>query len=180
MFKRVPMVCSVSLGFLVLAGCGVSPDRAVSSAPSSRVAIQQMQQAQMNVLEVAKAAGNFKTLLAAIDAAGLRDTLASAKEITVLAPTDEAFAKLPAGTVAMLLKPENKEMLVKVLTYHVLPGLLKAEDVSKLTSANSVSGSKLNISSVGGRVRINDANVIKADIPASNGVIHVIDTVLVP
>jgi uncharacterized surface protein with fasciclin (FAS1) repeats len=98
----------------------------------------------------------------------------------VFAPTDAAFAKLPAGTVESLLKPENKAKLTAILTYHVVPGAVKAEQVTKLDEAKTVNGAMVKVSTAHGKVMINDANVVKADIPASNGVIHVIDTVILP
>ena len=125
-------------------------------------------------------AGHFNTLAAAIKAAGLVDTLKGAGPFTVFAPTDEAFSKLPAGTVEDLLKPENKEKLRKILTYHVVAGDVTAKDVVKLQSAKTVEGGTLSIKAGDGGVLVNDAHVIKTDIAASNGVIHVIDTVLLP
>jgi uncharacterized surface protein with fasciclin (FAS1) repeats len=124
-------------------------------------------------------AGHFNTLVAAIKAAGLVDTLKGPGPFTVFAPTDEAFAKLPPGTVESLLKPENKEKLQKILTYHVVAGKTMAKDVVKLHSVKTVEGGMLTIKSSGG-VMVNNAHVTKTDIVASNGVIHVIDTVLMP
>jgi uncharacterized surface protein with fasciclin (FAS1) repeats len=132
-----------------------------------------------DIVTVASGAGNFTTLVAAIKAAGLVETLQGKGPFTVFAPTDAAFAKLPPGTVADLLKPENKAKLVALLTYHVLPGKVMAAEV-KTMMAKTVNGKKLNIKAEDGKVTVNDANVIKTDIPASNGVIHVIDTVLIP
>ena len=120
------------------------------------------------------------TLAAALDAAGLIDTLKGDGPFTVFAPTDEAFAKLPAGTVESLLKPENKDQLIAILTYHVVPGKVKAADVVKLDNATTVNGQDVAIQVADNSVRINNANVIKTDIGASNGVIHVIDTVILP
>jgi len=133
-----------------------------------------------NVVETAQAAGSFKTLIAAAQAAGLADALATTKNITVFAPTDEAFAKLPAGTVEMLLKPENKDKLVAILTYHVVPGKVMAADLAgKETKAKTVQGSEVTISGKDG-VTVDGAKVIKADIVTDNGVIHVIDAVILP
>jgi uncharacterized surface protein with fasciclin (FAS1) repeats len=126
------------------------------------------------------AAGHFNTLVAAVKAAGLVDTLKGPGPFTVFAPTDEAFAKLPPGTLENLLKPENKEKLQKILTYHVVAGSLMATDVVKLRSAKTVEGGSLTIKAAGGGVMVNNAHVRKTDITASNGVIHVIDTVLLP
>lgn len=123
---------------------------------------------------------NFKTLVAAVKAAGLVDTLKGPGPFTVFAPTDEAFAKLPAGTLENLLKPENKAKLQSILTYHVVPGRVMAEDVLQLDSAKTVEGRSVTIKTEGGDVKVNGARVVKTDVMASNGVIHVINTVLLP
>jgi len=133
-----------------------------------------------DIVDTAVGAGQFKTLAAALKAADLVGTLKGDGPFTVFAPTDAAFAKLPAGTVESLLKPENKAKLTAILTYHVVPGAVKAEQVTKLDEAKTVNGAMVKVSTDGGKVMINDANVVKADIPASNGVIHVIDTVILP
>ena len=132
-----------------------------------------------DIVDTAVAAGSFKTLAAALTAADLVSTLKSAGPFTVFAPTDEAFAKLPAGTVETLLKPENKAKLRRILTYHVVAGNVTSAEVVKMTSAKAVSGDMLTIKTAGG-VMIDGAKVVKADIKTSNGVIHVIDTVLLP
>src|SRR5580765_478191 len=133
-----------------------------------------------DIVDTAVAAGNFKTLAAALQAGGLVETLKGPGPFTVFAPTDEAFAKLPAGTVEELLKPENKEKLVAILTYHVVPAKAMAKDVAGMSSAKTVNGKELKLKVDGGKVMINDAVVTTADIETSNGVIHVIDTVLLP
>lgn len=133
-----------------------------------------------DIVEVASAAGTFNTLLAAATAADLVDALKSDGPLTVFAPTDEAFAKLPAGTVETLLKPENKEKLQAVLLYHVVEGKVTAEQVVKLTSAKTLEGDSVDISVKMGKVYVDDAQVIAADVEASNGVIHVIDAVILP
>ncbi|WP_372862208.1 fasciclin domain-containing protein [Pseudoalteromonas sp.] len=133
-----------------------------------------------DIVDVAAANGSFSTLVAAVKAAGLVDTLKGEGPFTVFAPTDEAFAKLPAGTVENLLKTENKDKLVAILTYHVVSGKVMAADVVTLTSAATVQGQSVNVATNNGAVMINDATVVKADVKASNGVIHVIDTVLLP
>jgi len=125
-------------------------------------------------------AGNFNTLVAAVKAAGLVDTLKGPGPFTVFAPTDEAFAKLPPGTLESLLKPENKAKLQSILTYHVVAGKVLAKDVVKLNSAKSVGGQRVNIKTLNGGVMVDGAHVTKTDIVASNGVIHVIDSVLLP
>ena len=133
-----------------------------------------------DIVNTAVGAGTFKTLAAALQAAGLVDTLKGAGPFTVFAPTDQAFAKLPAGTVESLLKPENKAKLVAILTYHVVPGKVMAADVVKLSSAKTVQGSEVKIKVMDGKVYVNNAMVTATDIPASNGVIHVIDSVILP
>lgn len=130
-----------------------------------------------DIVDTAANAGSFNTLVTAVKAAGLVDTLKGSGPFTVFAPTDEAFAKLPAGTVDALLKDIPK--LKKILTYHVVSGKVLAADVAKMKSATTVEGSKVNIDASHG-VKINDANVAKTDVAADNGVIHVIDTVLIP
>lgn len=131
-----------------------------------------------NIVETAVKAGKFNTLVAAVKAAGLVDTLSGAGPFTVFAPSDEAFGKLPAGTVEELLKDIPK--LTSILTYHVIPGKMLAKDVAELTSAKTVQGKEVHISSKNGEVKINDATVTSADILTSNGVIHVIDSVILP
>jgi uncharacterized surface protein with fasciclin (FAS1) repeats len=133
-----------------------------------------------DIVDTAASAGSFNTLVAAVKAAGLVDTLKGSGPFTVFAPTDEAFAKLPAGTVENLLKPENKAQLVSILTYHVVSGKVMAADVVKLKSAPTVQGQSVKVAVKGSNVMIGNANVVKTDIETSNGVIHVIDTVLLP
>jgi uncharacterized surface protein with fasciclin (FAS1) repeats len=136
--------------------------------------------ASKDIVDTAVSAGSFKTLTAALDAAGLVETLKGKGPFTVFAPTDEAFAKLPEGTLKSLLKPENKQKLTSILTYHVVAGNVKAADVIKLSSAKTLNGQSVTIKTAGGKVFINGATVVKADIATSNGTIHVIDTVLLP
>jgi len=137
-------------------------------------------QAKKDIVDTAVGAGSFKTLVAAVKAAGLVDTLKGEGPFTVFAPTDEAFDKLPKGTVESLLKPENKKKLTAILTYHVVAGKVKAKKAAKLDSAKTVQGDKLTIKPSGETLRINSAKVVKADVKASNGIIHVIDSVLIP
>ncbi len=134
----------------------------------------------MDIVDVAVSAGSFETLIAAVKAAGLVEVLQSDGPFTVFAPTDDAFKALPEGTVAELLKPENKDKLVAILTYHVVPGKVMAADVVKLSSAKTVEGTSVTIKTSEKSVMVDGANVIKTDIPASNGVIHVIDAVIIP
>lgn len=133
-----------------------------------------------DIVDTAAVAGQFKTLVAAVEAAGLVDTLKGDGPFTVFAPTDEAFAKLPDGTVDDLLKPENKDKLIAILTYHVVPGKIMSGDISgKSTEVKTVQGDMLSVDATNG-VKVDEAKVVKADIDASNGVIHVIDTVVMP
>jgi uncharacterized surface protein with fasciclin (FAS1) repeats len=136
--------------------------------------------AAKDIVDTAVSASNFKTLAAALKAADLIETLKGDGPFTVFAPTDAAFAKLPEGTVADLLKPENKAKLVAVLTYHVVPGKVMAADVVKLTSAKTVQGGEVTIKVDGDKVTVGGANVVKTDIACKNGVIHVIDAVILP
>lgn len=133
-----------------------------------------------DIVATAEKAGTFKTLLAAAKAAGLVETLQGEGPLTVFAPTDEAFAKLPEGTVASLLKPENKDKLVAVLTYHVVAGKVTSDKALQAGQATTVQGGSVLIEKKGDGVFINNARLVKADVHASNGVIHVIDTVLLP
>lgn len=134
-----------------------------------------------DIVDTAVSAGQFDTLVAAVQAAGLVDTLKSPGPFTVFAPTDDAFAALPAGTVDELLKPENKDQLVAILTYHVISGEVTSGDLAgKKLNAETVQGSTVSIDATSGGVTVDDANVIAADVDASNGVIHVIDRVILP
>jgi len=146
----------------------------------SLVTLARPKAASKDIVDTAVAAGSFKTLASALQAAGLVDTLKGKGPFTVFAPTDEAFAKLPAGTVEDLLKPENKEKLVAILTYHVVPGKVLAAQVTKMNSAKTVNGQSLSISVKDGTVMVDNAKVVKTDIICSNGVIHVIDSVVLP
>jgi transforming growth factor-beta-induced protein len=172
---------SKSLLLLAISGsvaCGEAAAQDPATADSAPEASPQ--QASSNILETAQAAGSFGTLAAAINAAGLTETLSSPGPFTVFAPTDEAFAKLPDGTVEDLLKPENKEKLAGILTYHVVAGNVMAKDVVTSSKLKSVQGQDLTVRVDGAAVSIDAANVIKTDIAASNGVIHVIDSVMLP
>ncbi len=156
--------------FLAVAvvGCNGNDNSKDDSAPS------------LNIVETAVSAGTFDTLVAAVTAADLVSVLSGPGPFTVFAPTEAAFAALPAGTVETLLLPENKDQLIAMLTYHVVSGAVTSEQVVGLTSAPTVQGSSVNIRVEGGVVYINDAAVTQVDIEASNGVIHVIDQVLLP
>ncbi|MGD9251628.1 MAG: fasciclin domain-containing protein [Desulfobacterales bacterium] len=136
--------------------------------------------ASKDIVDTAVAAGSFNTLVAALQAADLVDTLKGPGPFTVFAPTDEAFGKLPAGTVEDLLKPENKAKLQAILTYHVVPGKVMSADAAKLTTAKTVNGESFKISKSEGGLMVDNAHVTQADIMTSNGVIHVIDAVILP
>ncbi len=133
-----------------------------------------------DIVDTAVGAGSFKTLAAALGAADLVNTLKGAGPFTVFAPTDEAFAKLPAGTVEDLLKPENKAKLVSILTYHVVAGKVTAKQAMKLHTAKTVNGSSFMLKTAMGALMVDNAKVVKADIMCTNGVIHVIDSVILP
>ncbi|GAL37670.1 secreted and surface protein containing fasciclin-like repeats [Vibrio maritimus] len=133
-----------------------------------------------DIVDVAAENGSFTTLVAAVQAAGLVDTLKGEGPFTVFAPTDEAFAKLPEGTVETLLMPENKDKLVAILTYHVVPGKVMAADVMGLDKAKTVQGQEIMITKKDGSVMVDNATVVATDVKAKNGVIHVIDTVIMP
>jgi uncharacterized surface protein with fasciclin (FAS1) repeats len=161
---------------LPLGACGGAGASAGATAPTSATA----RTGTADIIDTAVSAGSFKTLVAAVKAAGLESTLRGPGPFTVFAPTDDAFAKLPAGTLADLLKPENKAKLVSILTYHVVSGDVSAADAMKLSTAKTVEGGSLSLKTSGGSLMVGNATVTKADIVCSNGVIHVIDTVLLP
>jgi uncharacterized surface protein with fasciclin (FAS1) repeats len=171
--KSILLICSlIAAPMIAQAHCGAcGADHAKKSYDKK---------AKADIVDTAVAAGSFNTLATALQAAGLVETLKGEGPFTVFAPTDEAFAKLPAGTVEDLLKPENKDKLVAVLTYHVVAGKVKAKDVVKLTSADTVQGSSVDIKVKGDTVYVDNAKVVKTDIKASNGIIHVIDSVILP
>jgi uncharacterized surface protein with fasciclin (FAS1) repeats len=164
---------ALGLALISLTGVAQAGDSCTPAAGSHR-------SKPKDIVDTAVAAGNFKTLAAALTAAGLVDTLKGDGPFTVFAPTDEAFAKLPAGTLESLLKPENKAKLVAILTYHVVPRKVLAKDVVKLSEARTVQGSSAKIAVKEGKVKVDDANVVKTDILCTNGVIHVIDAVILP
>ena len=151
-----------------------------SSAFAGSYSDKKKMAAEQNIVEIAAGNETFSTLVAALQAGDLVETLQGDGPFTVFAPTDEAFAKLPEGTLENLLKPENKDQLVSVLTYHVVAGKVMAKDVAGLDSATTVQGTDVSVATDYGKVKINDATVVTADISASNGVIHVIDTVILP
>jgi len=170
---------ALALAFGLSCGAGTPAVLAGECHKAKAKVVSLREKPSADIVETAVAAGSFKTLAAALNAAGLVETLQGEGPFTVFAPTDDAFAKLPAGTVESLLKPENKAKLVAILTYHVVPGKVLAADVVKLKSAKTVQGGLLAIDTADG-VKVNDSRVAKADIDCANGVIHVIDSVLLP
>lgn len=158
----------IGIAWMVVASLGMS------------LGLSSAEDAPKDIVSTADGAGSFKTLVAAVKAAGLAETLQGKGPFTVFAPTDEAFAKLPSGTVETLLKPENKSKLVAILTYHVVAGKVGSTDVVKVKAAGTVNGQRVDVKVDGGQVSIDQAHVVKADIACSNGVIHVIDQVLLP
>lgn len=180
--KFLVVVAPVLIASLALAACGSDSKTATPATTPATAAMTDGTTAMTGpgtIVDVAVAAGSFKTLVAAVTAAGLAETLSGPGPFTVFAPTDKAFAALPAGLVDKLLLPANKDVLVKILTYHVVGAKVLAADV-KTGDVASVEGSKLSLKAADGKVMVNAATVTTADVMASNGVIHVIDQVLVP
>jgi len=165
-----------------LTGCQQEQPSGVSEPPSAPMTTETSEAAEApkDIVDTAVAAGSFDTLVAAVQAADLVETLKGEGPFTVFAPTDEAFAKLPPGTLDDLLKPESKEKLTAILTYHVVAGKVMAADVVGLESATTVNGADLSIAVEGDTVMVDGAKVVQTDIECSNGVIHVIDAVVVP
>lgn len=175
------MYCAVILGLLVLPMIGgLACSKEESPTPGDTTARKPVASAPKDIVDTAVAAGSFKTLANALTAAGLVETLKGEGPFTVFAPTDAAFAKLPAGTLEDLLKPESKAKLSAILTYHVVPGKVMAKDVVGLSSAKTVNGKALKIAVKDGTVMVDNARVTQTDIECSNGVIHVIDAVMLP
>ena len=166
-------------GMKAASGCGGEQEMAATMSVVSYDHHNE-QAPSKDIVQTAVGAGSFKTLVAAVQAAGLVETLKGDGPFTVFAPTDEAFAKLPKGTLETLLKPENKGLLTSILTYHVVPGKVTAEQVVSLNNAKTANGQLVDISAKWGKVKVDNANVVKTDIMTSNGVIHVIDTVIMP
>lgn len=178
MITRISISLALALGVFACGGESSEPEAEASTGGEMDEPMAE-EAAASDIVDTAVAAGSFSTLAAALQAAGLVDTLKGEGPFTVFAPTDEAFAALPEGTVENLLRPENRDQLVAVLTYHVVSGDVRAADVAGLTEATTVQGGTLAIDTSNG-VRINDATVTQADVVCSNGVIHVIDKVLLP
>lgn len=171
MTRSLPKMFTIGIVAIVIAAFGATLPFA--DAYEERVE-------ERDIVDVAVAAGEFSTLAAALDAADLVSTLKGQGPFTVFAPTDEAFERLPEGTVESLLKPENRQRLIEILTYHVVSGKVMAAEVGNLSDAATVNGATVAIKVVDGDVMINEAKVVTADVVASNGVIHVIDTVILP
>ena len=165
---------------VAVAGAALTPTAFAAGPQPGSAKAMSTPKANADIVDTAVAAGQFKTLAKALAAAGLVETLKGPGPFTVFAPTDAAFAKLPAGTVETLLKPENKAKLASILTYHVVPGAVTAAKVAGMSQATTVNGASVAIKAAGGKVMVGGANVAKADVMASNGVIHVIDKVLMP
>ena len=165
---------------MILLGAALVATPAMVSTGAVIAAEHKDKKAKADIVDTAISAGSFSTLVAAVQAAGLEATLRGEGPFTVFAPTDEAFKKLPAGTVETLLKPENRDKLTAILTYHVISGKVKSGDIAgKVLDADTVNGAKLPINATNG-VTVGNATVTTADIYANNGVVHVIDTVLLP
>lgn len=177
---KIRIVALTAVLALVAAACGGDDSDAEATTTTAQATTTTVAEAMTDTIVDVAVAGGFDTLVTAVQAAGLADTLAGDGPFTVFAPTDAAFAKLPEGTVESLLKPENRDQLVAILTYHVVAGKVTAADVVKLDDAKTVNGQDVRITVADSAVQVNDANVIKTDIEASNGVIHVIDTVIIP
>lgn len=177
--KRI--TSALALTAALLAACS-SDDSTTGDSPSKPNGGGQTttQTATADIVQTAADAGQFTTLIAAVKAAGLEDTLRGPGPFTVFAPTDEAFGKLPPGTLDTLLKPENKEQLASILTYHVVSGKVPSTEAVKLSSAKTVNGKELTLDASSGQLKVDEATVSKADIEASNGIIHVIDAVVIP
>jgi uncharacterized surface protein with fasciclin (FAS1) repeats len=173
------LVCFLLVGGSVVGNAQQCPSQCPASTVAVSAAAHQETEAK-DIVDTAAGAEGFSTLVAAVKAAGLVEVLKGEGPFTVFAPTDEAFKKLPKGTLESLLKPENKDQLVAILKYHVVAGNVKAADVVKLKSAKTVLGQEVKIKVEGDTVMVNNAKVVKTDIVCKNGVIHVIDTVILP
>jgi uncharacterized surface protein with fasciclin (FAS1) repeats len=182
--RRFGLLAAIPAAAVLIAGCGGSGSTSSTSSSGGTASSQAPSPAAQNIVQVASGNPEFSTLTTAVQAAGLAETLSGPGPYTVFAPTNQAFAALPAGTLDSLLKPENKATLAGILTYHVVTGSLPAKDV-KAGDVTTVNGANFKVSTDGGAVYITDdkgqiAKVVTTDIPASNGVIHVIDAVLLP
>ena len=182
MLNRVSSVFAIAVALVSVTGFAQEGPGGAATPPKAVTAMKPIidEYKKLDIVETAMKSGSFKTLSTAIKAAGLADTLKGSGPFTVFAPTDEAFDKLPQGTLESLLRPENKEKLKAILTYHVVPGDMLAADVSPMKTLNSVNGEPLSIKTEGENIMVNDAKVTKTNIDCTNGVIHAIDKVLMP
>ncbi|GAB5495467.1 MAG: hypothetical protein Phyf2KO_05470 [Phycisphaerales bacterium] len=180
MKRAIIAASTLALASVAGAQCESKTASSCTSGTEGTAMLASYSEPTMNLVETAVSAGSFDTLVAAVKAAGLVEALSGDKPMTVFAPTDEAFANLPEGTVEKLLKPENKELLKSILLYHVVPGDVRAEQVVDLTAADTAAGQRVAISVNGSNVRVDDANVVKTDILTTNGTIHVIDRFIMP
>lgn len=176
-FVPLTLLIALCLSAPAYPQCGGCPSTAATSGCDATAATSK---SQGDIVDVAVKAGSFKTLVAAVKAAGLVETLKGDGPFTVFAPTDDAFAKLPAGTVESLLEPENRDKLIAILTYHVVPGSIDASQVVKMKSGKTVNGQSFSINAKDGVVMVDNARIVKTDIATRNGTIHVIDSVLIP
>ncbi len=187
--KKVAIFLSVAgtsllMGLPVVAGVSIATENGTSSEEAITESVTETAETTMamnhqTIAEIAAGSESFTTLTTALEVAGLTDTLSGEGPFTVFAPTDEAFAALPEGTLEQLLQPENRELLVQILTYHVVEGSVRSGDLST-SEVPSIEGSAINVTVADEGVMVNSANVVQADIEASNGVIHVIDKVILP
>ncbi|PRX35057.1 Uncaracterized surface protein containing fasciclin (FAS1) repeats [Meinhardsimonia xiamenensis] len=173
---RMPLLSMTAAWSMAAAAAAFATAATLAAVPAPAIAGAHMKK---DIVDTAVEVGSFNTLVAAVQAAGLVDVLKGEGPFTVFAPTDDAFAKLPAGTVEELLKPENKDRLVAILTYHVVPGKVMSSDLSEGLKAKTVQGQEVTISLAGGP-KVDGANIVQPDIETSNGVIHVIDAVILP
>ncbi|MCT7962040.1 fasciclin domain-containing protein [Laspinema sp. D1] len=176
---------SLMMGLPVVAGVSIAADNMTDSNEAIAESVTQtpastMETSQQTIADIAAGSESFSTLTTALEAAGLTDTLSGEGPFTVFAPTDEAFAALPEGTLEQLLQPENRQLLVQVLTYHVVQGSVMSGDLSTTEVPSLFEGRSINVTVADDGVMVNSANVVQADIQASNGVIHVIDKVILP
>ena len=183
--RLLKLLALLFAGALVLAACGDDSDSDDESSSETTEAVEEEapeeeEAAEANIVETAAAAGDFTTLVAAVEAAGLDEALAGEGPFTVFAPTDAAFARLPAGTVENLVKPENKDKLVAILKYHVVSGRVYSDQALAAGKASTLQGGALEIAATKKGAKVGNAGLVKTDIDTTNGVIHVIDTVLLP
>jgi uncharacterized surface protein with fasciclin (FAS1) repeats len=181
-FMLLIALCALASGAGAVAAqeCQSSSHHRTTRASGAARVVRTHFNSEADIVDTAVAAGDFMTLVAAVKAAGLVETLRGDGPFTVFAPTDAAFAKIPKATLQSLLQPENREQLSKILTYHVVLGRVTARQVKSMRGAKTVQGGRVHFASTHDGVRVNNANIVKTDVATSNGIIHVIDTVLMP